>query len=67
MQNAVDSDQAGADVVVIDEDEDGHIDEDHLRRELRAQGLTQAGPDQILGFDLMAYDTQASGTSSNSR
>ncbi len=34
-----------------------------VANELRAQGLTTAGRDRILGFDLMAYDTQASGVS----
>jgi aspartyl aminopeptidase len=36
---------------------------DLVANELRAQGLAGASADAILAFDLMAYDTQSSGTS----
>ncbi|MGH0038380.1 MAG: M18 family aminopeptidase [Myxococcota bacterium] len=43
--------------------DDGPAALDLVANELRAQGFSQATPDRILGFDLMAYDTQPSGVS----
>jgi aspartyl aminopeptidase len=43
--------------------EDGPAALDLVSNELRAQGFAHATPDRILGFDLMAYDTQPSGVS----
>jgi aspartyl aminopeptidase len=43
--------------------EEGPAALDLLANELRAQGFSHATPERILGFDLMAYDTQPSGVS----